>query len=107
MLAYWKFESISLQRRVCKLSVPEREIGMAPIADGTFMSWDGVPGPQRREIGDRIVVAYRNIVYVDYIDMPGTMTAALTARIDAEEYKARILALVIGAWGSAPVGARR
>jgi len=22
--AYWKFESISLQRRVCKLSVPER-----------------------------------------------------------------------------------
>jgi hypothetical protein len=44
---------------------------MVPAADGTFMSWDGVLGPQRREIGDRIVVAYRNILYVDYIDKPG------------------------------------
>jgi hypothetical protein len=57
-----------------------------------------VPGPQHRQIGDRIVVAYRNILYVDYIDMPGTMTAALTARIDATEYKARILALSAVYW---------
>jgi hypothetical protein len=47
---------------------------------------------------DRIVVAYRNVLYVDYIDMPGTMTAALTARIDAPEYKARILALAAVYW---------
>jgi hypothetical protein len=71
---------------------------MVPTADGTFMSWDGVPGPQRRTIGDRIVVGYRNILYVDYIDMPRTMTAALTARIDAAEYKARILALAAVYW---------
>jgi hypothetical protein len=71
---------------------------MVPTTDGTFMSWDGVPGPQRRTIGDRIVVGYRNILYVDYIDMPGTMTAALTARIDAAEYKARILALAAVYW---------
>jgi hypothetical protein len=71
---------------------------MAPTTNGTFMSWDGVPGPQRRQIGDRIVVAYRNILSVDYIDMPGTMTAALTARIDATEYKARILALSAVYW---------
>ena len=76
----------------------DTEIGMVPTADGSFMSWDGVPGPQRREIGDRIVVAYRNILYVDYIDIPGTMTAALTARIDAAEYKARILALAAVYW---------
>jgi hypothetical protein len=71
---------------------------MVPTAGGTFMSWDGVPGPKRRKIGDRIVVAYRNVLYVDYIDMPGTMTAALTARIDAAEYKARILALAAVYW---------
>ena len=44
------------------------------------------------------VVAYRNVLYVDYIDMPGTMTAALTSRIDAAEYKARILALAAIYW---------
>jgi hypothetical protein len=76
----------------------DTEIGMVPTVDGTFMSWDGVPGPQRRTIGDRIVVAYRNILYVDYIDMPRTMTAALTARIDAAEHKARILALAAVYW---------
>ncbi len=76
----------------------DTEIGMVPTANGTFMSWDGVPGPQRRKIGDRIVVAYRNVLYVDYIDMPGTMTAALTARIDAAEYKARILAMAAVYW---------
>jgi hypothetical protein len=35
VLAYWKFESISLQQRVHELSVPERDIGLErrrPIA---------------------------------------------------------------------------
>jgi hypothetical protein len=76
----------------------DTEIGMVPTTDGTLMSWDGVPGPQRRKIGDRIVVAYHNVLYVDYIDMSGTMTAALTSRIDAAEYKARILALAAIYW---------
>jgi hypothetical protein len=71
---------------------------MVPTTNGTLMSWDGVPGPQRRKTGDRIVVAYHNVLYVDYIDMPGTMTAALTSRIDAPEYKARTLALAAVYW---------
>ena len=76
----------------------DTEIGMVPTTNGTLMSWDGVPGPQRRKTGDRIVVAYHNVLYVDYIDMPGTMTAALTSRIDAPEYKARTLALAAVYW---------
>lgn len=76
----------------------DTEIGMVPTANGTFMSWDGVPGPQVRKIGDRTVVAYHNVLHVDYIDLPGRMTAALTARIDAAEYKARILALAALYW---------
>ena len=76
----------------------DAEIGIVPTAEGKFMSWDGVPGPQRRQIGDRTGVAYRNVLFVDYIDLPGTMTAALTARIDAADYKARILAMAALYW---------
>ena len=57
-----------------------------------------MPGPQRRKIGDRVVIAYHNVLYVDYIDTPGSMTAALTSRVDAAEYKARILALAAVYW---------
>ena len=76
----------------------DTEIGMVPTPDGKLMSWDGVPGPQRRQVGDRTVVAYHDALHVDYIDRPGTMTAALTARIDATEYKARILAMAAVYW---------
>ena len=74
------------------------EIGMVPTLDGKFMSWDGVRGPERRQLGDRVVVAYQDVLYVDYIDRPGTMTAALTARIDAAEYKGRLLAMAAVYW---------
>ena len=76
----------------------DAEIGMVPTADGKFMSWDGVRGPERRQLGDRVVVAYHDVLYVDYIDKPGTMTAALTARIDAADYKARVLAMAAAYW---------
>lgn len=76
----------------------DTEIGMVPTRDGATMSWDGVRGPERRQIGDRVVVAYSDVLYVDYIDRPGTMTAALTARIDAAEYKARVLAMAAVYW---------
>jgi hypothetical protein len=73
------------------------------------MSWEGLHGPQRRTIGDRIVIGYRNNLYVDYIDMPGTMTAALTAPIGAAEHKPASLHWLqsIGACVFALVGAKR
>ena len=37
VLAYWKFESISLQRRVCKLSVPREHAPTSPPSIG----WGG------------------------------------------------------------------
>ncbi|MCX5577652.1 hypothetical protein [Kaistia terrae] len=76
----------------------DEEIGSAPLADGRYLSWDGVRGPQLIAIEDQPVVAYPNAFRVDYIDMVGTMTAALTARIDAEEYKRRILAMAAIYW---------
>ena len=48
------------------------------------------------------MVAYPNPYRTDYIDLVGTMTAHLTSRIDAPEYKARIMAMqaVYWAWAS-------
>lgn len=76
----------------------DEEIGMVPASNGKLMSWDGVPGPARRVVDGREVVAYHDIEHVDYIDLLGTMTAALTARIEADEYKARILAMAAVYW---------
>lgn len=96
------------------------EIGSTPLEDGQFMPWDGVHGPRATTIEgrqvafmpwdgvrgprattfrDRPVAAYTDATRVDYIDMVGTMTAALTSRIDTEEYLARILAMEAVYWG--------
>jgi hypothetical protein len=76
----------------------DEEIGIVAAANGKLMSWDGVPGPRRRQVGDRAMVAFHDEMHVDYIDLLGTMTAALTARIDAADYKARILAMAAVYW---------
>ena len=98
----------------------DEEIGSAPIKDGefvprdgvhgprettvegrkvAFMSWDGVHGPRATMFQGRPVAAYADATRVDYIDLVGTMTAALTSRIDTEEYLARILAMEAVYWG--------
>jgi hypothetical protein len=74
------------------------ELGMVPGPDGKPMSWDGVPGPTVKQREGETVVAYRDETFVDYLDMLGTMTAALTARIEEDDYKARILALAALYW---------
>jgi hypothetical protein len=74
------------------------ELGMVDGPDGKRMSWDGVPGPTEKTIGAEKYVAYRDETFVDYIDILGTMTAALTARIEADDYKARTLALAALYW---------
>jgi hypothetical protein len=76
----------------------DEEIGIVPTANGKFMPWDGVHGPRRRQVGNRTVVAYQDAMHVDYIDLLGTMTASLTARIDPIEYKARILSMAAMYW---------
>jgi hypothetical protein len=76
----------------------DQEIGSAPTKDGTFMPWDGVRGPKAARFQGKSVVAYPNPVRVDYIDLAGTMTAALTARIDTPEYHARALAMEAVYW---------
>jgi hypothetical protein len=77
----------------------DEEIGIVPSAGGRFMPWDGVQGPTVRTVGGRKVAAYTDAMRVDYLDMPGTMTAALTSRIDFDEYTARVMAMSRVYWG--------
>jgi hypothetical protein len=80
----------------------DEEIGMVPVAAGPFagrvMPWDGVPGPRRGNFAGRPVVVYEDEKRVDYIDMGGKLTAALTSRISLVEYQARILAMAAVYW---------
>lgn len=76
----------------------DEEIGIVPTKDGRVLPWDGVRGPQLVQSGSQRHVVYQDMGYVDYIAMPGTMTAALTSRIDLKEYTARILAMARVYW---------
>ena len=80
------------------IPLTDQEIGSAPLEDGRYMPWDGVRGPHLITSGGKPIVAYPNPNRTDYIDLLGTMTAALTARIDATEYKARIMAMEAVYW---------
>ncbi len=73
------------------------EIGSAPLPGGTYMPWDGVTGPTLSAT-EKNVAVYTNIFHTDYIDLIGTMTAALTSKISPEEYKARVLAMETVYW---------
>ncbi len=83
-----------------------QEIGSAPLDDGSYMPWDGVRGPKLITLDGKPVVAYPNPYRTDYIDLIGTMTAALTARVDTPEYQARILAMVAVYWALREMQAR-
>lgn len=71
----------------------DEEIGIVPSAGGAYMPWDGVRGPSVRRVDGRMVAAYNDAMRVDYLDIMGTMTAALTSRIDFDEYTARVMAM--------------
>jgi hypothetical protein len=76
----------------------DEEIGSAPVDGGRYMPWDGVRGPRAMMFQGKPVVAYTNAFRIDYIDLLGTMTSALTSRIDQEEYQARVLAMEAVYW---------
>ena len=76
----------------------DEESGITALPDGTFMPWDGVRGPVVEQVGAFRYALYPDAWHTDYIDLPGTMTAALTARIDTAEYKARTLAMAAVYW---------
>ena len=76
----------------------DEEIGIVPSPRyGKPMPWDGVRGPTLVNGAFRYV-EYMDAWRTDYIDLVGTMTAALTSLVDAAEYKARIMAMAAVYW---------
>lgn len=76
----------------------DEEVGIVPSPRyGKRMPWDGVPGPTVVD-GQFRYAEYMDAWRTDYIDLLGTMTAALTSLIDAAEYKARIMAMAAVYW---------
>lgn len=88
--SYWPWPAV--------VPLTDEEIGTAPTADGTFLAWDGVPGPERVMHMGKPMMRHSAIAHVDYINLEGKLTAALTGKIDMAEYTSRILALVSTYW---------
>ena len=82
------FEPNEYWPTVCPLT--DEEIGQ--IGDN---SWDGAKGPKKIEIGNRILLEYDKMEYVDYIDnaLNNKFSLSLTGKIDTKEYKARVLSM--------------
>jgi hypothetical protein len=76
----------------------DEETGIAPAEGGRFLPWDGVRGPRLETIGGREVAVYPDIDRVDYLGNLEKMTAALTAKVDLPETKARVLAMAAVYW---------
>lgn len=76
----------------------DEETGIVPIESGAYMPWDGVRGPRVVDVGGRQVVAYPDIDRVDYLNNLDKLTAALLAKIDLAETKARVLAMAAVYW---------
>ena len=80
---------------ICPLT--DEEIGMARIG-GSYLPWDGVRGPSMVRYQGRPMVRYQDIDHTDYLETGPRMTAALTARLDAHELQARVLAMAYVYW---------
>ncbi|HKH34860.1 MAG TPA: hypothetical protein VKA80_11990, partial [Beijerinckiaceae bacterium] len=76
----------------------DEETGIAPLEGGRYLPWDGVRGPRLETIGGRDVAVYPDIERVDYLGNLDKITAALTAKIDLAETKARVLAMATVYW---------
>ena len=76
----------------------DEEIGIVPASNGKFMPWDGVRGPTLKTVDGQTMVCYVDAMRADYLDLLGTMTAALTSRVDLAEYKARVMAMSAIYW---------
>ena len=76
----------------------DEETGIVPIEGGAYLPWDGVRSPRLETVGGREVAVYPDINRVDYLGNLEKMTAALTARIDLAETKARVLAMAAVYW---------
>ena len=76
---------------VCPLTDEEiGQIGTTP--------WDGVGGPTVVRVGGQEFAEFPSFQHADYVQtaLAGRFSMRLTARVEAEEYKRRVLAMALG-----------
>jgi hypothetical protein len=76
----------------------DEELGIVEVEGQGFMPWDGVRGPRLTVVDGKDVVDYPELYHTDYLETVEHFTAALTGKVDQEEYIARVLAMAQVYW---------
>jgi hypothetical protein len=76
----------------------DEELGMVEVEGLGFLPWDGVRGPHLTVVAGEEVVDYPELYHTDYLETVENFTAALTGKVDQEEYIARVLAMAQVYW---------
>jgi hypothetical protein len=76
----------------------DEELGIVEVEGLGFLPWDGVRGPHLTVVNGEEVVDYPELHHTDYLETVEHFTAALTGKVDQEEYTARVLAMAQIYW---------
>src|SRR5215204_4205234 len=76
----------------------DEELGIVEVEGQGFLPWDGVRGPHVTVVDGKDVVDFPEFAHTDYLETVEHFTAALTGKVDHEEYIARVLAMAQVYW---------
>jgi hypothetical protein len=76
----------------------DEELGIVEVEGLGFLPWDGVRGPHLTVVDGKEVVDYPECAHTDYLETVEHFTAALTGKVDQEEYITRVLAMAQVYW---------
>jgi hypothetical protein len=76
----------------------DAELGIVEADGQGYLPWDGVLGPRLVTVDGERMVDYPDIFHTDYLETVDQFTAALTSRVDLDEYIARVLAMAQVYW---------
>ena len=76
----------------------DEELGIVEVEGLGFLPWDGVRGPHLTVVDGQEVVNCPEFAHTDYLETVENFTAALTGKVDHEEYITRVLAMAQVYW---------
>jgi hypothetical protein len=76
----------------------DEELGIVEVEGHGFLPWDGVRGPHLTVVDGKEVVDCPEFAHTDYLETVENFTAALTGKVDHEEYIARVLVMAQVYW---------
>jgi hypothetical protein len=76
----------------------DEELGIVEVEGLGFLPWDGVRGPHLTVVDGEEVIDCPELDHTDYLETVENFTAALTGKVDHEEYITRVLAMAQVYW---------